>query len=448
MKKKFLSVLLVAAMAASMVAGCGSDNAGNTNNNGTTDNSGSSNSGSSDSGSSNSGSTSDNQNSGDVAAEGGNITIWVTEKTVDVTKELANKYLTDNGLNYTVTVEPVGEGDASTNMITDVASGADIFGFAQDQLSRLVSAGAIQALNADMSAWVAEKNSAGSVSSAQVGGTTYAFPMTDDNGYFMYYDKSVVTNPSSLEQIIADCEAAGKGVYFDMDSAWYNAAFFFATGCTCVFNSDNEGNFTSVDVSYASDKGIVALREMIDLAASPAFVDGSSVGAATNIGAIIDGNWDAGAAQTALGENYAAAELPSFVGSDGNTYHLSSFSGVKLMGVKPQEDPIKLAVCYGLAQYLTDYDAQMARFANADLQWGPSNLAAQADPSVATEALQALSAQNAYAIPQGNYPGDWWDLAGAIGGSVMQGEITAANSDDELLAVLQKHDDGCYGFIQ
>jgi arabinogalactan oligomer/maltooligosaccharide transport system substrate-binding protein len=43
-----------------------------------------------------------------------------------------------------------------------------------------------------------------------------------------------------------------------------------------------------------------------------------------------------------LSDNFACAKLPSFTGSDGNTYQLSGFSGYKLLGVKPQEDEDKL----------------------------------------------------------------------------------------------------------
>ena len=46
----------------------------------------------------------------------------------------------------------------------------------------------------------------------------------------MYYDKSVVTDPSSMEAILADCEKAGKNVYMDITSGWYQTAFFFGAG--------------------------------------------------------------------------------------------------------------------------------------------------------------------------------------------------------------------------
>lgn len=377
----------------------------------------------------------------------GTITLWVADAVVDFTQKAADEFIASKGVDYTVVVEACGEGDAASNMITDVEAGADIYGFAQDQLARLVSAGALQPLNTEMSSWVSAQDDAGSVAAATSGSTIYAFPMTSDNGYFLYYDSSVVTDPTSLEKVLADCEAAGKNFYFDADSAWYNASFFFATGANCTFDTDDAGNFTATTASYATDKGLVAYKAMINMIESPAFVDSSSVGEATNIGAIVDGTWDATAAQEVLGDNYACAKLPSFTGTDGKTYQMSGFGGFKLLGVKPQTEGGKLALCYELAQYLTNASTQIARF--TEVGWGPSNMEAQAESIVQEDkALSALAEQLAFNIPQGQYPGEWWDLAGALGADVESGKITSASSDDDLMAELQIHDTGCQGFIQ
>ena len=177
---------------------------------------------------------------------------------------------------------------------------------------------------------------------------------------------------------------------------------------------------------------------MIELASSPAFQHGSGAGDAVNYAAIVDGTWDAGTVQDFLGDNYACAKLPTFTGSDGNTYQMAGFNGCKLLGVKPQEDENKLAVCDALAMYLTSEEVQLARF--EAVGWGPSNLNAQASDAVqANEALAALSQQFAYTIPQGNYPGDYWTRAEALSGDVRDAFQTA--SDADLEAALQAYQD-------
>jgi len=368
-----------------------------------------------------------------ASAEGfsGEIKIWVAENVVEFTKTQVEAFKAANPeyANMTVVVEPVGEGDAATKMITDVEAGADIFGFAQDQLGRLVAANALEVVFEDNVAIIEQANDAGSVAAVKMGDEMYAYPMTSDNGYFLYYDKSVVTDPTDLAKVVADCEAAGKNVYFEINSGWYQTAFFFGAGCTLTYSTDNLGNIVAMDCNYASDNGVKALKSMIALAKSPVFVNGSSASNATNLGAIVDGTWDAGAIKGILGDNYAAVKLPTVDG-----YQLGGFGGFKMLGVKPQTDEAKLAACDALALYLTSGEVQLARF--EAVGWGPSNLEAQQSDAVKSDvALSALGAQLAFCVPQGQYPGEYWTLATALGDDILADKYDAY-TDEQLMEVL------------
>lgn len=442
MKKKVLALMMSTAMIASMLTACGggddsaNNNDANANNNNTNTND-----------------VADTQAGADAPDDSnvdygtGEITIWVAEEVLSFTQEQIAAFQEANPqyAGYTVTVEPVGEGDAASNMITDVEGGADIYGFAQDQLARLVTSGAITPLTDEYASFVSEQNDAGAASAAVMGGTTYAFPITSDNGYFLYYDKSVVTDPTSLDAIVADCEAAGKGIYMEINSGWYQPAFFFGTGCTLTYDSDDEGNFTACNIDYASDKGVTALKAIINLKKSSAFVNGSAASNATNFAAIIDGTWDSGAIKDVLGDNYACAKLPKFT-VDGTDYQLGGFGGFKLLGVKPQTDANKLAVCQAMAQFLSSEETQLARY--DVVGWGPSNMAAQQSDAVKSdEALAALAEQLAETIPQGQYPNDYWTLATSLGDSIIAGDYDNA-SDEDLMATLQSFQDTCISYAQ
>ena len=375
------------------------------------------------------------------------LKIWVPDATKEFTEKQVAAFMEAHPeyADYAVTVEAVGEGDAASNMLTDLDAGADIFNFAQDQLARLVAAGALIELSEENAAIVAEENDAGSVAAATMGDLVYAYPLTSDNGYFLYYDKSVVSDPGSLEAIVADCEAAGKGFYMEINSGWYQPAFFFGAGCTLTYDTDDTGAFTACNVDYASDAGVGALKAIVALAKSPAFHNGSSIGNATNAAAIVDGTWDSGAAKDLFGDNYACAKLPTF-DLNGEAVQMSGFGGFKLLGVKPQTDEEKLALCDELALFLSSGEVQLARF--EEVGWGPSNLSAKADEAVqADEALSALGEQLAFDIPQGQYPGDYWSLATALGDSVIAGDYNDAD-DAALLAALQNFQDTCIGYAK
>ena len=350
------------------------------------------------------------------------ITVWVAENAVELTKKQIEDFNASNdaGIKFNATVEPVSEADAATQMITDVEAGGDLYCFAQDQFARLVKAGALAKLGTKAAETVIANNDAGTVAAATSGDTLYAYPLTSDNGYFMYYDKSVIPEEDvdSLEKLIADCEAAQKYFAFEMQtSAWYLASFFFGTGCKSEWTTDDAGTFISVDDTFDSPEGLIAVKGMKKLVDSPFHL---SAGGADqfNQGAaiLVSGTWDYEAAKGILGDNMGVTDLPFFE-VDGVQYHLGSFNGCKLMGVKPQVDAVKAAALHRLAQYLTGEKGQMERF--VALSWGPSNLADQASEAVqANPGLAALIAQAPFSVPQGQIHGSWWDIAKVIGEDV------------------------------
>ena len=130
-----------------------------------------------------------------------------------------------------------------------------------------------------------------------------------------------------------------------------------------------------------------------------------------------------------LGENYAAVKLPTVDG-----YQLGGFGGFKMLGVKPQTDEAKLAACDALALFLSSGEVQMARY--DAVKWGPSNLTAQQSDAVKSDAaLSALAAQLNFCIGQGQYPGEYWTLATALGDDIMAHKYDDY-TDEQLLEVL------------
>ncbi|MDI9521585.1 MAG: extracellular solute-binding protein [Bacillota bacterium] len=371
-------------------------------------------------------------------AEGytGDIKIWVADSMVDLTKAKVEDFKAAHpeyaGIN--ALVEPVGEGDSATNMITDVEGGADIFGFAQDQLSRLVAAGALVELSEENAAIVKAENDPGAVGAVTMADLMYAYPMTSDNGYFLYYDKSVITDPSTLEGVLEQANAANKKVYFEINNGWYQPAFFFGAGAYVTYDVDDAGNLVKANINYATPEGLAGLKGIIALASNPAFVNGSSASNAMDYAAIVDGAWDQAAVKAAFGDNFAATKLPTF-NVDGKDYQLSGFGGFKMLGVKPQVDEAKLAACDALALYLAGEEVQAARFEQSG--WGPSNLKVQQSEAVKNDVvLSALASQLAYTIPQGQYPGDYWSTATALGDDIIAGKLNGL-SDEDLMAALK-----------
>ena len=374
------------------------------------------------------------------------ITLWVPEEMVDLTKTQIEAFNASNelGVTFNPTVEPVSEADSATSMITDVEAGADVFFFAQDQFARLVQAGALAKLDDETAAKVKAENDVSAVTAATSGDAMYAYPLTADNGYIMYYDKSVIPEEDvdSLEKLIADCEAAGKYFAFEMQtSAWYLASFFFATGCVSEWKTDDSGAFIEVHDTFNSPEGLIAVKGMNKLVKSPMHLSSSKASEfASGAAIVVTGIWDYTTAEEILGDNMGVTDLPSFE-VDGTEYHLGSFSGCKLLGVKPQVDAGKATALTALAGFLTGEQCQLERFeARA---WGPSNLAAQGSDAVqANPGLIALQKQNQYATVQGQIHGSWWDI-----GKVIGDDVKAAEDDAGLQAALDNYYDKIAGLF-
>ena len=350
------------------------------------------------------------------------VTIWASELAgvAELFQAQIDAFEKANpGIIINPTISGVTEADAGSQVLLDLPSAPDMYCFAQDQLARLVQGGALAAPSPAVAEQLKAANDAGSVGAASIAGTMYAYPLTSDNGYYMYYDKSIITNPDSLEQIIADVEAWNeahpdenpKWIRFALENGWYTASFFFATGCSTVWTTDENGNFTSVEDNFNSEAGVKALKGMMKLAQSSAY--NSDADKYADAAVWINGIWNAATAEEHFGENFAATDLPSFE-VDGESFHLGSFSGNKLIGVKPQADGKKALVLSLLAQYLTNEQCQLERF--EEFQWGPSNINAQKSEGVqANTSLAALALQGAHAKPEANIGGAWWDLAKVLG---------------------------------
>ena len=363
------------------------------------------------------------------------ITMWVSE--LDGVAALTQQQIDAfeakyPGIIINASIEGVTEADAGSKVVADVATAPDIYCFAQDQLARLVQAAALATPPEVVANGLKATNDAGSVKAATVAGTLYAYPMTSDNGYYMYYDTSIISaeDAESLEKIIAACEANNVKFRYALENAWYTASFFFATGCHSNWSMDTEGNFVNVDDTFNSAEGLAAMKGMQKLAQSTCYDSNADI--FTDAGVVITGIWNANAAAEHFGANLGATDLPSFE-VDGKSYHLGSYTGNKLMGVKPQSDEKKAAVLALLAEFLTNEECQLQRY--NQFQWGPSNVAAQGSEAVqANPSLAALAKQNAFGQPQGQIHGSWWDIAKVLGA-----DAKAATSDADLQAALDNY---------
>lgn len=398
MKKKVLSALLCVSMVATMVTGCGSKDEGAAAPAGT-------------------------EEAAAPAASGETIalTVWAAEEDQTLTAELVENFKAANpDQTFDITIGVESEAKAKDDILVDPEAAADVFAFASDQITDLVNAGVLQPVQ-DVDT-ISSENVAGSVDAATVDGTLYAYPMSADNGYFLFYDSTVVTDPSNWDAILADCAAAGKKAGMVMASGWYNAGFFYGAGFTTALNEDGS---TSMDWNGTSADGIAGTdvaQAMLDIASNAAFLpitdgDTSNQIAGGELGAIISGTWDAAAVQEAFGDGYAATALPTYTCA-GEQIPMGSAAGYKMIGVNANSAQVGWAM--ELAKFLTNEESQKERFSQRQI--GPSNIAAGEAPEVQENvALVAVTMQNGTNGVVQVVGGGYWEPTKTFGEIMAQG---------------------------
>lgn len=224
----------------------------------------------------------------------------------------------------------VSEGDASKNVATDPASAADVYMFASDQLGTLIEQGGIGQLGTDAEKQVKEQNGDLEINSVTgTDGKLYGVPYTD-NTWFMYYNKSKITADEAKD---FDAMLAKAKVTFPMSNSWYINGFF--DGLTLFGKS---GNDEKAGMVFPKD-GADITSYLVDVVANPNFSndDGASGLAAIKDGSadvLFSGTWSAKDVKEALGDNYAATQLPTFT-VNGQKKQMKSFAATKAVAYNP-----------------------------------------------------------------------------------------------------------------
>lgn len=416
--KKILAVLLASAMAASALVGCGGS--GTESSSQTPDASSQGSAASSDSA---------------VFGDEDNIVlkVWAPEAAKATFEEQCEDFKAlYPDKNITITVDVLTEADVQTQVSNAPAKAADVFGFPSDHLRKLVDSKLILQVPDAFAEEVKANNSEESVKAVTVDGTMYAYPETGDNGYFLIYDNTVVTaeQAGSLEAILEACKAQDKDFIMDAGNGYYSCAFLFTAGLKIDGLEYIDGEATQKFTEYDEAQVVATLQAFSKLmhdykdtfkalstdSISSGFINGTC-------GAGIDGSWNTAANQNALGEKFGVAKLPT-IQVNGEAKQIVPMLGYKFMGVNASTKFPRAAQV--LANYLTGEECQRERAEkNA---WGPTNKVV-ASESVVTDnpAINAISEQGAFAVPQVNVSAKFWTPMGTLGSKIVAAETDPAD---------------------
>lgn len=400
MKRKILSVLLTGFVAVTLLSGCAGGG-------GTKQ------------------SETENQEAVPTEKTSGKVElkVWAEESTFDALNQMVDSFKEEykGQADFDITLEQNVDSFTKGNVLADVHNAADVFVMVDDQVASLAAAGALYPVSnvEEVKAANVEK----AVEAATINDVLYAYPMTADNGYFLYYNKkyykdSDLTTLDNVLQVAADHK---KKVVMDWSSGWYLYSFFGQTGLDFGINEDGVTNHCDWNSMDGDIKGVDIASAMLDIAANPGFAsmsDGDFIADAQEgtVIAGVSGAWDSAALKKAWGSDLGAVKLPTYTVA-GKQVQMASFSGCKLIGVNAYSHNPEWAA--KLADWLTNEQNQTLRFQlNGQ---GPSNIKAAESDAVKTDvAIQAVIAQSEFGELQrvGN---SYWDATSAFGNTLASG---------------------------
>lgn len=374
------------------------------------------------------------QESSQSADEVVELTVWGAEEDEALLKEIFRSFENHYGdeVRFRITYKPQSESSCKDALLADLEEGADVFAFADDQVAALAAAGALEPIEDEETVRSASLSAA--VEAASVGNVIYAYPLTADNGYFLYYNKEYFSEDDvkSLERMVDIAAEAGKLVAMDWSSAWYVYAFFGNTGLETGLNEDGLTNYCTWNSTDGPIRGVDVAEAMMAISASPGFSNRTDTDFLTGVqdGSVIagvSGVWNAMAVQEAWGEHMGAARLPAYT-CRGQQVQMASFSGCKLIGVNAYSEYPQWAT--RLAQWITSEENQTLRFRLRGQ--GPSNLKAANSPEVQeAPAIAALLAQSEFSQLQ-RVGGKFWDPVAEFAGSMAEGNPSGVSLQAQL----------------
>ena len=355
----------------------------------------------------------------------GNVSlrVWGAEEDADLVNQIISSFTSQYAgqATFDITFEAHSEANCKDDILGDVLNAPDVFTFADDQLMALVASGVLKKVSNDSE--ISSRNLAAASDAASINGTLYAYPLTADNGYFLFYNQKYLSDEDvqTMDGLLAAANKAGKQIFMEMTSGWYMYSFFGNTDMKIGLNDDGISTYCNWNATYTDITGVDVAEAMMKIGTDPAFAstsnDGFTAGAADGtFVAGVSGVWDENAIKEAWGEDYAATKLPTYT-VKGQQLQLSSYAGYKLVGINSYSPNAAWAAKF--ADWMTNEQNQTLRFTMRGQ--GPSNTNASSSGEVgASKAIKALQEQAPYSSLQ-RVGGTYWGAATTFGEAMNTG---------------------------
>lgn len=356
------------------------------------------------------------------------LKLWGPAASLSILKEQAKafeKKYADKNVKIEVVAQE--ESDAGTQVLNDSEAAADVFAFPSDQITKLTQAKALLPVNNNYVDDIKKNHTAAAVDTVKgdLNGkeVLYAFPETD-NGYYLVYDKSVISDEDakSWEGILAACKKNGRQFIMDAGNGYYSCMFPF-TGGLKLDGLEGDAQDTQKFNKYDEDEVAQTMSAFSELFHKykdtfvSATVDKVSAGFSTakrTCGAGIDGTWNAAVNKEALGKDFGVTVLPT-INVNGKDKKTVAMIGYKYIGVKSVTKFPNASE--ELANYLVSAECQKTRLDK--LGWTPTNKGVEVEGN---DAINTMLEEAKTFVVQANIIQAFWDPMANLGNKVYKAD--------------------------
>ena len=362
------------------------------------------------------------------------LVVWGAEEDKELMSQIIQSFQEKyrGQADFQISFQVQGESQCKDVLLADLEHGGDVFTFADDQLNALAAAGALDPI--ENGEEIKSRNLASATEAATVNNQLYAYPLTADNGYFLYYNKKYITEKQvkTLDGILNAAASKDKLFAMDWSSAWYVYSFFGHTGLKVGLSDDGITNYCTWNQKGGSIRGVDVARSMLRIGKHSGFAsytDEKFLKEVKNGSVIagVSGVWNSVAIKEAWGKNAGAAKLPTYL-CNGRQIQMASFSGCKLIGVNAYSKYPEWAS--RLADWITNEENQRLRFEMRGQ--GPSNITVANSAEISqSPAMSALFKQSKYSQLQ-RVGGNFWDPVSKFAGSMAAGNPSGQSLQKQL----------------
>ena len=381
------------------------------------------------------------------------VTVWAPLDEHTVITSIVDEYNLTADRTFDLTLYNFPENVAGIELLKDPTQegAADLFLTAEDLIFNLQRNNIVLEIRGNYKTEILDNHHESSVKAAFYDDKLYGFPVTIENGYFLWYNKAALSEyqADSLETILKVAKETGKQVLMDVDNGWYANSFLMspdACGTESLRWKTVDGR-VYYETNWDNEVG-VKVSSYINSLLQPYYEDGTLVDSFDNddicegfrndtMIAAVSGSWIEAELLDIVGEKLGAKKLPTYTIDDVD-YQMASFMCSKVYCVNRLSNVEKQKNAVELARLLTSKEAQLLRFETRGKT--PSNIEASQD-SRYTEYVSlgefALFNQNIAAgcVQSLTAEGRYWDVGKAIGEAYLDGNLGDCANWQEFLTM-------------